>query len=156
MCCQKSSETWPQAGTCRRQGANRLEGLNQAGLFDLRIDCALYVYKSKRGYQAVFKGRIKDICETRVRCRCRLVHVLRPNLGLVLWPPRPRRQDRGAVMAGHLGIGSVDPGIVTIGLVTAALRLSQTMNFGTPPRNRNRLACTPIQSDRLSLGQASA
>ena len=23
------------------------------------------------------------------------------NLGLVLWPPRPRRQDRGAVMAGR-------------------------------------------------------
>src|SRR5712672_1766319 len=27
------------------------------------------------------------------------------NLGLVLWPPRPRRQDRRAIMAGHLGIG---------------------------------------------------
>jgi hypothetical protein len=59
-------------------------------------------------------------------------------------------------MAGHLGIGAVDPGIVAIGLVTAALRLSQTTNFGTPPRYLNRLACTPIQSDRLSLGQASA
>src|SRR6476661_2453990 len=45
------------------------------------------------------------------------------NLRLVLWPPRPRRQDRGAVMAGHLGIGAVDPGIVTIGVGHAGLEL---------------------------------
>src|SRR6202051_4009528 len=38
------------------------------------------------------------------------------NLGLVLWPPRPCRQDSGAIMAGHLGIGAVDPGIVAIGV----------------------------------------
>ena len=36
------------------------------------------------------------------------------NLRLVLWPPRPCREDRGAIMAGHLGIGAVDPGIVAI------------------------------------------
>jgi putative transposase len=42
----------------------------------LRIDRALYVYKSKRGDQAALKGRIKDICETRVRYVYRRVHVL--------------------------------------------------------------------------------
>jgi putative transposase len=42
----------------------------------LRIDRALYVYKSKRGDQAALKSRIKDICETRVRYGYRRVHVL--------------------------------------------------------------------------------
>jgi putative transposase len=42
----------------------------------LRIDRALYVYKSRRGDQAALKGRIKDICETRVRYGYRRVHVL--------------------------------------------------------------------------------
>ncbi len=42
----------------------------------LRIDRALYVYKSERGDQAVLKGRIKEICETRVRYGPRRVHVL--------------------------------------------------------------------------------
>ena len=42
----------------------------------LRIDRALYVYKSKRGDQAALKGRIKDICETRVRYGYRRLHVL--------------------------------------------------------------------------------
>jgi putative transposase len=42
----------------------------------LRIDRALYVYKSKRGDEAALKGRIKDICETRVRYGYRRVHVL--------------------------------------------------------------------------------
>jgi len=42
----------------------------------LRVDRALYVYKSKRGDQAALKARIKDICETRVRYGYRRVHVL--------------------------------------------------------------------------------
>ena len=42
----------------------------------LRIDRALYVYKSKRGGQADLKQRIKEICETRVRYGYRRVHVL--------------------------------------------------------------------------------
>jgi putative transposase len=42
----------------------------------LRIDRALYVYKSRRGDQAALKSRIKDICETRVRSGYRRVHVL--------------------------------------------------------------------------------
>ena len=42
----------------------------------LRIDRALYVYKSKRGDQADLKQRIKTICETRVRYGYRRVHVL--------------------------------------------------------------------------------
>ena len=42
----------------------------------LRIDRALYVYKSKRGDQADLKHRIKSICETRVRYGYRRVHVL--------------------------------------------------------------------------------
>ena len=33
------------------------------------------------------------------------------NLRLVLWASRPRREDRGAVMARHLGVGSVETGI---------------------------------------------
>lgn len=42
----------------------------------LRIDRALYVYKSRRGDQAALKSRIKDICETRVRYGYRRVNVL--------------------------------------------------------------------------------
>ncbi|WP_456771799.1 IS3 family transposase [Bradyrhizobium sp. USDA 4369] len=42
----------------------------------LRIDRALYVYKSKRGDQAALKNRIKDVCQTRVRYGYRRVHVL--------------------------------------------------------------------------------
>jgi putative transposase len=42
----------------------------------LRIDRALYVYRSKRGDQATLKHRIKDICETRVRYGYRRVHVM--------------------------------------------------------------------------------
>ena len=42
----------------------------------LRVDRALYVYKSKRGDQAALKHRIKDICETRVRYGYRWVHML--------------------------------------------------------------------------------
>ena len=42
----------------------------------LRIDRALYVYKSKRGDQAALKSRIREICETRVRYGYRRVHVL--------------------------------------------------------------------------------
>jgi putative transposase len=42
----------------------------------LRIDRALYVYKSKRGAQAALKHRIKDICEIPVRYGYRRIHVL--------------------------------------------------------------------------------
>jgi putative transposase len=42
----------------------------------LRIDRALYVYKSKRGDQADLRQRIKGICETRVRYGYRRVHIL--------------------------------------------------------------------------------
>lgn len=42
----------------------------------LRIDRALYVYKSKRSDQAALKQRIKEICETRVRYGYRRVYVL--------------------------------------------------------------------------------
>ena len=42
----------------------------------LRIDRALYVYKSKRGDQADLKHRIKGICETRERYGYRRIHVL--------------------------------------------------------------------------------
>ncbi|WP_441351627.1 IS3 family transposase [Tardiphaga sp. vice278] len=42
----------------------------------LRIDRALYGYKSKRGDQAALKHRIREICETRVRYGYRRVHVL--------------------------------------------------------------------------------
>ncbi|MCK1695132.1 transposase [Bradyrhizobium sp. 144] len=42
----------------------------------LRVDRALYVYKSKRGDQAALKHRIKDICATRVRYGYRRIHVL--------------------------------------------------------------------------------
>jgi putative transposase len=42
----------------------------------LRVDRALYVYKSKRGGQADLKQRIKEIAETRVRYGYRRIHVL--------------------------------------------------------------------------------
>lgn len=42
----------------------------------MRIDRALYVYKSKRNDQAALKQRIKEICETRVRYGYRRVYVL--------------------------------------------------------------------------------
>ncbi len=42
----------------------------------LKIDRALYVYKSKRGEQADLKHKIKEICQTRVRYGYRRVHVL--------------------------------------------------------------------------------
>ncbi len=49
---------------------------NRRACSTLRIDRALYVYKSKRGDQADLKQRIKSICETRVRYGYRRVHVL--------------------------------------------------------------------------------
>lgn len=54
----------------------------------LRIDRALYVYKSKRGTQAELKQRIKEICETRVRYGYRRVHVLLRRDG---WAVNPKR-----------------------------------------------------------------
>ena len=40
----------------------------------LKIDRALYVYKSKRGAQTNLKHKIKEICETCVRYGYRRVH----------------------------------------------------------------------------------
>ena len=57
----------------------------------LRIDRALYVYKSKRGGQADLKQRIKEICETRVRYGYRRVHVLLRRDG---WAVNPKRVYR--------------------------------------------------------------
>jgi putative transposase len=57
----------------------------------LRIDRALYVYKSKRSDQAALKHRIKDICETRVRYGYRRVHVLLQRDG---WPANIKRVYR--------------------------------------------------------------
>lgn len=54
----------------------------------LRIDRALYVYKSKRGGQAELKQRIKEICETRVRYGYRRVHILLRRDGWVVNPKR--------------------------------------------------------------------
>lgn len=54
----------------------------------LRIDRALYVYKSRRGGQADLKRRIKEICETRVRYGYRRVHILLRRDG---WAVNPKR-----------------------------------------------------------------
>jgi putative transposase len=54
----------------------------------LRIDRALYVYKSTRGTQADLRQRIKEICETRVRYGYRRVHVLLRRDG---WTVNPKR-----------------------------------------------------------------
>jgi putative transposase len=54
----------------------------------LRIDRALYVYKSRRGTQADLQQRIKEICETRVRYGYRRVHVLLRRHGWVVNPKR--------------------------------------------------------------------
>ena len=42
----------------------------------LKVDRALYAYKSKRGGQADLTHRIKQIAETRVRYGYRRIHVL--------------------------------------------------------------------------------
>jgi putative transposase len=60
----------------------------------LRIDRALYVYKSKRGDHAALKGRIKDICETRVRYGYRRVHVLLQRDGWTINVKRVHRLYR--------------------------------------------------------------
>lgn len=57
----------------------------------LRIDRALYVYKSRRGTQAELKHRIKEICETRIRYGYRRVHVLLRRDG---WAVNPKRVYR--------------------------------------------------------------
>jgi putative transposase len=57
----------------------------------LRVDRALYVYKSRRGTQAELKHRIKEICETRVRYGYRRVHVLLRRDG---WAVNPKRVYR--------------------------------------------------------------
>ena len=54
----------------------------------LRIDRALYVYKSKRGGQADLKLRIKQIAETRVRYGYRRIHLLLKREG---WDVNPKR-----------------------------------------------------------------
>ena len=54
----------------------------------LRIDRALYVYKSTRGSQADLRHRIKQICETRVRYGYRRIHVLLCRDG---WAVNPKR-----------------------------------------------------------------
>ena len=79
------------------------------------------------------------------------------NFGLVLWASRPRRQDGGAVMAGHLGIGAVEAGIVAIGVGHGRLEIVADHELRHAAQiTRTELVCTPIQSGRLSLGQASA
>ena len=57
----------------------------------LRVDRALYVYKSRRGTQAELKHRIKEICESRVRYGYRRVHVLLRRDG---WAVNPKRVYR--------------------------------------------------------------
>lgn len=54
----------------------------------LKIDRALYVYKSKRGEQADLKARIKEIAETRMRYGYRRIHVLLRREG---WQVNPKR-----------------------------------------------------------------
>lgn len=60
-------------------------------------------------------------------------------------------------MLRHLGIGPVEASVVAIGVgEAAALRLSQTTNFGTSPRKAKRLVRTQIKWGRLLLAHASA
>ena len=57
----------------------------------LRIDRALYTYKSRRGEQAPLKQRIMEICETRVRYGYRRVHILLLREGWSINVKRTRR-----------------------------------------------------------------
>jgi hypothetical protein len=57
-----------------------------------------------------------------------------------------RRQDRRAVMIGEFEIAAVQTRLITIRVGAGAFRLSQTTNFGTPPRIAKRSTWTPIQS----------
>jgi putative transposase len=69
MFCQKSSKAWPQARACR-QGAGRLEGLDQAGLFDApdrSSTLRLQVEARRPGRsQESDQGDLRDACEIRL------------------------------------------------------------------------------------------
>ena len=52
------------------------------------------------------------------------------DLRLVAGLPRPRRQDGGPVMGRHLGVSSVDLGIVEAGLDDGGLRVVRHDEFG--------------------------
>ena len=63
---QKSCEACAQAPACRR-AAIGVKVSTRRACPTLKIDRALYVYKSRRGEQADLKARIKEIAETRMQ-----------------------------------------------------------------------------------------
>ena len=79
------------------------------------------------------------------------------DLGLVAGLARPGRQDRNAIMLGHVGIGPVQSGVIAVGPSrTAGFKLSGTTTLGTPSRKLNIRAWGPIQSSSPSVATASA
>ena len=57
----------------------------------LKFDTSTYHYKSRRTGQAGIELRIKEICETRVRCGYRRVHVLLRREGWLINMKKTRR-----------------------------------------------------------------
>jgi len=57
----------------------------------LEVDRSSYHYRSRRPEQAPLEGRIKEICETRVRYGSRRVHVLLRREGWMINHKRTRR-----------------------------------------------------------------
>lgn len=55
----------------------------------------------------------------------------------------------------HLGIGPVDPRVIAIGIVFDSLEIIADHELPHATGYWSRLVCMPIQSGRLSLGQAS-
>ena len=73
-----------------------------------------------------------------------------PGVGRAGW------DDSHPIVLGELGVGAVEGGLIAMAWLTAALRLSGTTTWGTPPNAVKARTWDPIQSGRLWLQVASA
>ena len=78
------------------------------------------------------------------------------DLGLVARVSRPRRQDGGAVMGRHLGVGAVDLGVVEAGPDDRGLGVVGHEESGTPPIESKARRCASIQSGSVWVQVALA
>ena len=74
------------SGLCRERGVSIRRACDT-----LELDCATYRHRSRRPEQAPLESRIKEICETRVRCGARRVHVLSRREGRMISHNKTRR-----------------------------------------------------------------
>ena len=63
----------------------------------------------------------------------------------------PGRKNRRAIMVGQFEIAAVQAGFIAIRIGDGGFQMSQTTNFGAPPRKAKRSTCAPIQSAIFSL-----